>query len=100
MRTTSQLLRDEGIKQVEGGTDLDWLDEAYAAVEYLTHTRDQFTADDVWPLLTSMPKNNKALGAVMQNAHRDGIIKPTSHFVQTQRASSHARPLRVWAAVK
>lgn len=96
MRTTSQILRDEGIKQVEDNTDSSWLDEALAAIEYLAQEQTYISADDVWPLLTSRPHHNAAMGAVFRRAGNLGIIEPTSQFVQSKRPSTHARPLRVW----
>lgn len=95
---TSQFLRDEGIKQVEQNTDRAWLDEALGAIEYLAKTKKTLTSDDVWPLLTSKPHNNVAMGAVFRKAHNLGVITPTSTFIQTQRRASHARPIRVWAS--
>lgn len=93
---TSKILRDEGIKRVEENTDQGWLDEAFAAIEYLADRQTYITADDVWPLLTSRPHNNVAMGAVFRRAGNLGVIEPTSQFISSRRPSTHARPLRVW----
>lgn len=95
---TSKILRDEGIKRVEENTDQSWLDEAFAAIEYLADRQSYITADDVWPLLTSRPHNNVAMGAVFRKAGNAGVIQPTDRFVLSQRRVNHARPLRVWEA--
>ncbi len=94
---TSKILRDEGIKRVEENTDSSWLDEAYAAIQYLADRQSYITADDVWPLLTSRPHNNSAMGAVFRKAGNHGVIEATDRFVQSRRPVAHARPLRVWA---
>lgn len=93
---TSKILRDEGIKQVENNTDQSWLDEALAAIEFLAQEQTYINADDVWPLLTSRPHHNAAMGAVFRRAGNLGVIEPTSQFVSSRRPSNHARPLRVW----
>jgi hypothetical protein len=95
MKTGTQL-RDEAIQQVEDNADADWLAEADAALEYAASRYDLFTSDDIWDLLTSTPREPRAMGAVLRRGQAAGLIKPTETWWQSRRAASHRRPLRVW----
>jgi hypothetical protein len=92
-------LRDLAIDQVEQNTSDAWLDEAYAAIEFLVKERDLFTADTVWELV-GPTREPRAMGAVFRRATKDGIVKPTNTYWSSTRAKRHAGPVRVWAAVR
>jgi hypothetical protein len=41
----------------------------------------------------------RALGPCMKSAQRLGYIEPTDRFRNTERASRHAAPIRLWASL-
>jgi hypothetical protein len=94
--TNGKTLLDEAIKQVEINAAEDWLSEADAAVDILAAARISFTTDDVWQKLTTKTHEPRAMGAVMLRAARDGLIKSTGQWAESNRPASHRRPLRVW----
>ena len=96
---TGEQLRDAAIDQVEeNATDL-WLEDAYAAIQFLAKERDLFTADSVWELV-GPAREPRAMGAAFRRATRDEIVKPTNSYWTSTRAKRHAGPVRVWAAVR
>jgi hypothetical protein len=95
----SRAARDAAIDRVEANTDDAWRKEAEAALSDCAAKLDEFTADDVWLRITAAPREPRALGAVMRYAHKMAIIAPTETWRTTSRASSHARPLRVWKSL-
>lgn len=59
------------------------------------------TVDDVWRELATdeiIPSSTdkRAIGALMQWGHRQGLIRPTAHFVPSTQTNNHACPRRVW----
>lgn len=95
----SRAARDEAIARVEANTAEAWRIEAEGAISDCAMQLDAFTADDVWLRIKSAPHEPRALGAVMRYAHKLQIIEPTETWRTTSRASSHARPLRVWKSL-
>lgn len=95
----SRAARDEAIARVETNMDDAWRVEAEGAISDCAMQLDVFTADDVWLRIKSAPREPRALGAVMRYAHSLQIIEPTEGWRTTSRASSHARPLRVWKSL-
>jgi hypothetical protein len=90
--------RDEAIARVGANADQLWASRAAAAVRNAARW-GTFTTDDVWATLERegvTTHEPRALGAVMKQLERDGTIRPTGQWVQTRRASAHARPIRVW----
>jgi hypothetical protein len=97
MKTGNQL-RDEGIQLVSNNNP-DWIDEAYSVIAELARRKQPFTSDDVWKNVTSLPKNNSAMGAVFRIAVADKIVVPTQQFILSARPSAHSRPIRVWMGI-
>ena len=58
----------------------------------------EFTTDELWRSgLVECPNgSNRALGPVMAAAARAGIIERTDRTRATDKATSHAQPLRIW----
>lgn len=73
----------------------EWIEQALEAVKHVSSERDEFTTDDLWPYV-SMPKEPRAMGAVMRAAVKAGYCTPTDRTVKSERKECHARPLRVW----
>jgi hypothetical protein len=93
-------LRDHAIDLVEAHAGEDWLSCAARAIKILAQGRDKFTTDAVWALLdawgTLPPHEERAMGAAMRGAARDGIVWATPEHVLSSRPACHRRPIRVW----
>lgn len=94
---TGKQLRDEGVQLVSDNNP-EWMDEAYSVISELAQLGLPFTSDDVWKKLSTLPKNNSAMGAVFRKAVADKIVEPTQQFILSARPSAHSRPIRVWKA--
>ena len=99
--TAGEASKAEALERVEKGMDTDWYVAAMGAVKKLASVRDEFTTDDVWPLLRaySTPEP-RAMGAVMTSARGSKIIEATDKWKLSDRPSCNRRPVRVWRSVR
>lgn len=93
--------RDDAIRRVGGHAPEGWYATARRVVKELARScNPEFTSDDVWHHLEALgvgaPPEPRALGAVFRAAQRDGLIKPTSRYVPSDRPGRHRGPIRVW----
>lgn len=77
---------------------------AAAAVAWCATHHETFTADDVWAQMVDAggvpsTNDNRALGAVMRWAARDGLIEVTDQVRPSARVSLHGSPRRVWRSM-
>jgi hypothetical protein len=95
--------RDEAIQRVDEHAEKRWKAAALNAVRFIAEKRDAFTTDAVWWLLDQQdiepPHEERALGAIMQRAARQGWIEPTDRTRKSVRPACHARDLRVWRSL-
>jgi hypothetical protein len=94
--------KDRAIYVVGAFADQDWKKEARAAVRILCRTGDDFTGDDVWRLLAGVSASTpepRALGAIIKEAAKDGLIHATGEYRKSIRKESHRRPLQVWRPI-
>ena len=103
MTTAGQLARDTALRVVDANASEAWKRDAREAVVEVAMHEAFLTSDAVWLWLRlnspARTHEHRALGAIMQWAHKEGIIEPTEAWVQSQSAQQHARPLRVWRSV-
>lgn len=92
--------RDAGLEDVEANANQAWIDLSLKIIRILAESSSSFTSDQVWEELASYPEikthQPSAMGAVFRKAAALNIIEATDRFIQSQRPSSHARPIRVW----
>ena len=89
--------RDAAIDQVEAHADAEWKRHALEAVARLARERRRFTTDDVWAVMGKVGTHEpRAMGAVMRQAFRLGLVRGTEDYVKSKRVACHGRPLRVW----
>lgn len=93
--------RDEAIQRADDHADPEWRGETLHLIRCLAVTQDYMTTDDVWETLGDAQSTHerRALGAVMQQAARNGWIKPTDRTRPSARPACHARPVRVWQSL-
>jgi|JI10StandDraft_1071094.scaffolds.fasta_scaffold94923_5 hypothetical protein len=77
----------------------EWRIEAEAAVTLLAKRGNPFTTDEVLRLLKEVnvtTHDNRALGAVMNKFHKEGLIKPVGIRKSIWR-DAHRRPKTEWS---
>jgi hypothetical protein len=89
-------LRDEAVERVN---DPLWRSFAMDALHDIAQYRQTVTSEDVWRVLAlkgiPFPREHRAMGPIMQAGVREGWIE-TRGFVQAERSSRHAAPIRVY----
>ena len=101
---TEPRARDAALAQVQQAANGAWRAAAHRTVEALAQTGQEFTADNVTKLMdfyTNPPPDthdNRALGAILTQAKRKGLIKHIG-YCRSQRPGNHAGPRSVWVGV-
>jgi len=72
---------------------------AFKAVREAAERYDEFTTDDVWPLLDVTPAERNVVGKAFSEACRQGLIVGTERFVRSSRPESKGRRVQVWQIV-
>jgi hypothetical protein len=100
--TTPQAARDEALERVEAAAHEEWKLAAAEAIASLAFNFETFTSDDVWRILDRSEHTTherKAMGPMLLNAARDGLIERTGRTVDSRRTACHGRPVRVWRSL-
>lgn len=97
---TAQKVTDQAVDRSANGASPVWLSSAFEAVYALAKSTRTFTSDDVWDALARLgvehPTEPRALGSVMREASKMGMIVPTGEWRLCTRVSRHRGPVRVW----
>lgn len=94
----------DGIDRADEHANRIWKQAARDAVKWLAtkdprypHITPRFSSDDVWGLLKAHNTHEpRAMGAIMQQAVRDGWIVSTGKYEPSTRPESHRRPVLIW----
>lgn len=100
----------DGMRRADQGASAAWVREADQAILRLAKTRASFTADEVWRILGTGPRDKvsgqstrdgRALGPRMLSAARAGWIRKggTVLTVRESRESRHQAPIQVWVSL-
>jgi hypothetical protein len=92
----------EVLARVERNASCEWKQAAERIVRDLCRTMASFTSDFVLAELDKQgiyTHENRALGAVMKNACRDGLCEPTGTYLPSTRPQSHKRPQMLWRSI-
>lgn len=98
----SEKERDEAIARVEKHANQRWMLAAYNAVKWCAVHHRQFTTNEVWARLQRSPETTheaRALGPVMANAARNGLIRNSGQYRRSQIPRQHGRPVPVWRSL-
>lgn len=91
------------ITRVESNADPHWMASARAELETVARLHDEFSTDAVWERLanhdTPLPREPRAMGAIMRKAARDGLIEPTGRYTESSREVNHQRPVMIWRSL-
>lgn len=88
-------LKARGISSVLENEADEWMAEALGAVRRLASSDQEFTVDDLHPLLTKEPHHHNAIGALMATAQRNGIIRRVG-WAKSARREARARVIPVY----
>jgi hypothetical protein len=85
----------------KAGANEEWLYAASKALLEVSRKKKTFTTDDIWeqiPASITTPEP-RALGALMLEASKQGIIKTTGRVKKSKRRECHNRPLQIWKSL-
>lgn len=96
--TAGEARRDEALTRVEANADASWKRHVMRIIHDLAVERRSFTTDDVWARVDPGAGTHepRAMGAMMRQAAKAGLVRPTDSYVESSRPECHARPVRVW----
>lgn len=95
----AQEICEDAIERVDGGANLEWKKYAENVVYELCIMRYRFTTDDVWDKMEGCglrTETNRALGAVMRHAAKNGWCKATGEYQKSRGINRHRMPILIW----
>jgi len=95
--------KEEGMAMAEAGASEAWKAAASSAIAEAAKSYRKFTSDEVWVILHSngitAPHEPRAMGPMMRNASRSGLISKTGYSKISDQEHNHARPVAVWKSM-
>jgi hypothetical protein len=102
-RAAGVAAKEDGIARAESAANPAWAAFMMAALVEVAKTRRFFYTDDIEELRQQRggpaTHENRAMGALMRRAKRDGICAPTNRFEPSKRVTCHRCPRRVWQSL-
>jgi hypothetical protein len=96
-KATAKKLRDKAISQVEAHATAEFLVAADKAIRLAALKFSEFIVDDVWDFMPNVrTEDNRAMGAAIKRAAREGVISPSDHYIPSEQRQCHGNPRRVW----
>jgi hypothetical protein len=94
-------LAEEGIQVSFNFANSDWKEAAASAVRLTAQELPLFTVDDVYARIEKMvqTQNTSALGQIMRNAAKEGLIEKTAGYQRSARPQRHSAPQPVWKSL-
>lgn len=89
--------RDAALRDVEAGAEK-WVAAIVDIVRRLA-SGYEFTTDQLWQVAIALGMKvgePRAMGAVLNNARRVGLVEATGNYRKSERPECHARPVLVW----
>jgi hypothetical protein len=97
---TAKQRRDQALDAIEQHSPAQFL---FAADKAIRKTARQFTAfiiDDVWKNMPDVrADDNRAMGAAIRRAVREGVIVATDDYRPSEQPQCHANPRRIWQSL-
>lgn len=95
---------ERAIDSVGRAADPKWMKMARLEVRYQADSGRRFTTDDIWQRMEQLgvepPRERRALGAVMREMQKAGVIRPTGEYVKSSRIECHRRPVMIWVSAR
>ena len=87
---------EKAIERVTENADHQWIEDAYDAMLKLAKQRREFMAEDIWPFVGYVPREKRAMAAVIQKAKRNHIIVGSGRYEYTKATTCNPHPRQVW----
>jgi len=91
--------RDPHLARVLAAAPADWKDKARKAIRGIAASMDEFTTDDVWLIIPTV-EEPRALGPLMLEAERAGLIYSTDRTKVSTNPRNHARRVTIWRSTQ
>jgi hypothetical protein len=91
--------RDHGIRKALSQRDpwsVAWAEDARIAIGDLAELGIVFSADDIVSRVGRSAPSPALVGALIRQAHREGLIQPTGQVVESARPSRRRGAIRTW----
>ena len=99
-KRTAKQARDAAIAKVAKHALPQFLFAADKAIRKTARDHHEFIVDDVWKNMPAVrTEDNRAMGAAIRRAVREGVIYATHQFRISEQPQCHANPRRVWASL-
>lgn len=92
--------KQDGINLSYSHADSVWKEVVRDVLREICNSKPEFTTDEIWDKLAARGIHTgepRALGAIIQGAHRSGMIKPTGNYAQSYRR--HKAPIILWQSL-
>lgn len=90
--------RDEGIRRVEAGAEVEWKDTAWNILIGYLRVHPDFFVDDLWKRTNlPWPQEARAIGPIILRAARSGYIVKTGEYRPSVRSNMSIKP--VWKSL-
>ena len=78
--------------------DESWKEIALEAIRSLAQMKAEFSSDDLRDMVDgyNIPHHPNSVGAIFSAAAKQGLIKPTGHYIKSKIPSCHSRTIKVW----
>ena len=77
---------------------MSFLNHAVTQIRQLASEREEFTSDDLYPLLEVEPDDPNQIGYAFNEAKRLGIISATGRIKRSKRPAAKGRNVQIWQA--
>lgn len=77
---------------------MSFINHAVTQIRVLAQEKQEFTSDDLYPLLEVEPSDPNQIGYAFNEAKRLGIISATGRIKKSKRPAAKGRNLQIWQA--
>jgi hypothetical protein len=98
----AERLKQDGMARADANADDRWRLTTDSIIRVLAARKPVFTTDDVHEALATTgatTHDNRAIGARMQSAARQGLIEITDRVQKSERPACHRRPVAIWRSL-
>lgn len=77
---------------------MSFINHAVTQIRQLATEREEFTSDDLYPLLEVEPDDPNQIGAAFREAARLGIIELSEKTIRSRRPAAKGRRIQCWSS--
>ena len=91
---------ERAIQRARTNADPEWKELAMELIIKVAQRKATLTADDIWEAGLPETRENRALGAVMQDAAKKNILRSTNTVQKSRRVKhNHGRSIAIWRSM-